>query len=144
MIRHFVTALGVLPLLLLWVFILIFLAEYILLFIRKNGLDAYRKIPVRFSNGDENEVILQLINRYSFPIRLTIVDEIPIQFQRRDIGFQTKMSPHSEQQYQYLLRPVKRGVYQFGTINSYVSCLLGLLQKRYKKETPADVAVYPS
>lgn len=144
MIRHFVEALGLLPMLLLWAFIILFLIEYVLLFLRKNGLDASRKMPNRFSNGDNNDVVLHLTNRYSFPIHITIVDEIPAQFQRRDIAFKTQMQPHSELQYKYILRPVKRGVYQFGSINNYVSCLVGLIQKRYKKGEHKDVAVYPS
>jgi len=144
MIRHFVEMLGLLPIVFLWAFIVLFIVEYFLLFLRKKGLDTFRKMPSRFSNGDNNDVVLHLTNRYSFPIYLTIVDEIPIQFQRRDIAFRTKMSAHSDQEYKYVLRPVKRGVYSFGTINSYASCLLRLVQKRYKTGENKDVAVYPS
>lgn len=144
MIRHFVTALGALPILLLWGFVMLFLIEYVLLFFKKNALDAYRKIPNRFSNGDNNDVVLHFTNRYSFPIYLTIVDEIPIQFQRRDIAFKTSMDRHSDREYKYQLRPVKRGIYQFGTINNYVSCLAALIQRRFKTGENKDVAVYPS
>ena len=144
MIRHFVAGLGMLPIVLLWAFIVLFCIEYSLLFFRRNGLDSYRRMPGRFSNGDLNDVVLHLTNRYSFPVHITIVDEIPAQFQRRDIAFKTKMDGRSDRAYKYQLRPVKRGVYQFGTINNYVSCLLGLLQRRFKNGEAKDVAVYPS
>lgn len=144
MVRHFVEAIGLAPMLLLWAFIVLCVIEYVLLFSRKNGLRANRQMPNRFSNGDNNDVVLHFTNRYPFPIQLRIVDEIPFQFQRRDIAFKTKMGGHADRDYKYQLRPVKRGVYNFGTINSYVACLLGMLQRRYKDGESKDVAVYPS
>lgn len=143
-IRHFVTGLGALPFIFLWAFVLLFLIEYILLFIPSKALDATRQVADKLSNGDENKVTLYLKNNYSFPVQLTVIDEIPFQFQRRDVHYKTSLQPHTEKQIQYQLRPVKRGVYGFGRINSYASCLTGLVQRRYKNGAPVNVAVYPS
>jgi uncharacterized protein (DUF58 family) len=73
-----------------------------------------------------------------------VVDEIPHQFQKRDVLFKLKMGIGKSERIQYELRPVKRGEYEFGLINVYVSTRLGLLQRRFKQGEHVKVPVYPS
>lgn len=98
----------------------------------------------RFSNGDNNPVTIEVENRYSFQIKAEVIDEIPFQFQRRDILFKTDIKAGGHAVITYELRPVKRGVYNFGTVNLFVKNLIGLVSRRYKFNQPANVAVYPS
>jgi hypothetical protein len=44
---------------------------------------AKRFIPERLSNGDQNTIEIALENRYGFEVKVSLVDEIPFQFQKR-------------------------------------------------------------
>jgi uncharacterized protein (DUF58 family) len=110
----------------------------------KKGADAERYCAPRFSNGDSNEVRLIVENRYPFPVRIDIIDEIPVAFQRRDILFKVKMKAGGREAVSYKLRPVKRGVYNFGIVLLYVTTPAGLVSRRIKCAEPVDIAVYPS
>src|SRR5690606_14290841 len=59
----------------------------------KNGVHASRETTERFSIGDPNKVTLHLKNLYSFPVRLTLIDELPVQFQERN--WQRRSKPGS-------------------------------------------------
>jgi hypothetical protein len=63
----------------LWGMLLIDLA--MLLGSQKTFL-AKRFIPERLSNGDQNTIEIALENRYGFEVKVSLVDEIPFQFQR--------------------------------------------------------------
>lgn len=115
-----------------------------LLFFRKKALIANRVMNKRMSNGDDNEINIDLESRYSFPIQVEIIDEIPFQFQRRDVNWKMAISPNSNTQLSYKLRPVKRGVYNFGAINIYALSPLGLIKRRFEFAKDEDIAVYPS
>ena len=119
------------------------LTDLILLFRTRIGIRGTRKAPEKLSNGDENEIKILLENLYPFVVSLNIVDEIPHQFQRRDLNFQATMRPGTSQTIQYFLRPLKRGVYSFGATNVLVLSPLGLLARRFKFSGNAEVPVYP-
>jgi len=108
------------------------LVDAFLLFRVDKGIFARRDVADRLSNGDPNPIILHLENRYSFRTNLDIIDEIPFQFQRRDVLFQTNLAPNENQQLRYELRPTKRGEYSFGAVNVFVKSPLGLLKRRYQ------------
>ena len=142
--RFFLAWLGILPYLALVAFVVTMLLDYLLLFAKAKGIFGRRTHAERFSNGDENAMQIHIENRYLFKVSLEVIDEIPFQFQRRDVLFKAVAEPRNSVVIDYELRPVKRGAYQFGTINIFVSTALGLLNRRYKFEQPADVPVYPS
>jgi uncharacterized protein (DUF58 family) len=119
--------------------------DYILLWHRKKGADAKRFCAPRFSNGDDNDVRLEIENRYPFPVNVDIIDEIPVVFQRRDILFNVRMKAGGREVVHYQLRPVKRGMYNFGNVLLYVTLpATGLVSRRIKCGTPVDITVYPS
>jgi uncharacterized protein (DUF58 family) len=125
-------------------FIAASIIDGILLWHRKNAADAERYCAPRFSNGDQNDVRLVIENHYPFSVRMSIIDEIPVIFQRRDILFKTRIKPRQTEVLHYKLRPTKRGEYDFGHILLYMTTLLGLVIRRVKCATPLNVAVYPS
>lgn len=120
------------------------IADIIILYRTRKGIHAVRFVPEKLSNGDENEIRIFLENFYPFKVDLNVIDEIPHQFQRRDISFAVTMAPRSSSSIRYFLRPVKRGEYQFGTVNIFVSTPLGLFRRRYKLARRTTVPVYPS
>jgi uncharacterized protein (DUF58 family) len=72
-------------LLLLLLLVLCIYEIFLLYFVKKNAVSCWRECAERFSNGDENEIKLHLSNTYPFPVTLEIIDEIPPQFQMRDL-----------------------------------------------------------
>lgn len=115
-----------------------------LLFRVKKGLYGARFAPDKFSNGDENEIRIYLENYYAFAVRLTIFDEIPYQFQHRDLRFHVLLAPGERKTISYSLRPVKRGEYSFGAVNALVITPLGFLCRRFSFSQNKMVPVYPS
>lgn len=130
--------------LLLVVALVLVAGDIFVLFRNNNSFFARRSSPERLSNGDENSITIFLENRYPFKTNVEVIDEIPHQFQRRDVLFEMKMDPRVEKQIHYNLRPVTRGVYEFGQINVFVQTPLALVKRRFRFEGKSEVAVYPS
>ena len=118
--------------------------DSVLLYRSKEGVFARRDAPDRLPNGDSNPIVIYLQNNYSFKTFLEIVDEIPHQFQKRDVLFEAQLLPNENQQLRYELRPTKRGEYSFGAVNVFVKSPIRLLKRRYQFSQDKMVAVYPS
>ena len=139
-----------LPSLLFWsktgfgMLVVVLLIDMFILYRLQQGLEGKRVAADRFSNGDESPVQLEFSNRYPFAVGLTVIDEVPEQFQARDLQFQLHMTSGERKYHTYFLRPVKRGTYAFGFLNAYVASPIGLISRRYKFDLQRDVPVYPS
>lgn len=140
----FLPWLGALPYLCFWVLLLLIAADLILLFKIERGVFLRRDLPERLSNGDDNELQLHVENFYSFGIHIGIIDEIPFQFQKRDLWFNSSLKSRENKTITYTLRPTKRGEYRFGQTRVYVQSPLGLISRRYNFGEETMVAVYPS
>ncbi len=119
-------------------------ADLILLFGKKVNVTAERRLPKLLSLSDENKVELRITNHSPRPLRLTVVDELPVQFQIRD--FEQKIGLHSGESKSlgYELRPLTRGEYSFGVANIFAETIIGLVQRRFQAAEPKEVPVYPS
>ena len=124
-------------------FVLCF-TDIFLLFGQKKGITARRELGDKLSNGDENFIQLQVESRYKFKTKITVIDEIPFQFQLRDFSVQFDLEAQSATEKIYSVRPTERGVYTFGFLNIYVSSKLHLFQKRYRFDNQKEVPTYPS
>ena len=128
---------------LLVAFMVAFGVDAALLYSRK-GITAERQCSKRFSNGDDNEVRILVESSYRFPVALEVIDEMPVEFQRRDVCFRLSLPKGGRRQVDYRLRPVRRGVYAFGVVQVYASSRMGLVQRRFRCGQPEEVKVYPS
>ncbi|MEO5997359.1 MAG: DUF58 domain-containing protein [Chitinophagaceae bacterium] len=144
LLRFFIRWLGMLPYVLFGVVVCLFLVDYLFLFLQKRGFFATRTHAERFSNGDENPVRIDIENYYGLPVKVEVIDEIPTQFQRRDILFKTTIPANASRAIEYSLRPVKRGEYEFGSINIYVSGPIEFAKRRFRFQQQKTVPVYPS
>lgn len=120
------------------------LMDLLILFRKAKGVNAFREVPHRLSNGDENIIRLGLENYYTFKTSLLVIDELPFQFQKRDSKYHEKLEAGEKKYLMYKLIPVERGEYQFGNINLFVSSPLGLVQRRFRVEANMTIPVYPS
>ncbi len=118
--------------------------DLVLLFRTTRGMRGERMVADKLSNGDENEISIYLENFYSFTISLRVFDEIPHQFQRRDLEFNLVLNAGNQKIIKYTLRPVKRGQYSFGAVNILASTSLQLLARRFRFSYDKIVPVYPS
>lgn len=120
------------------------LTDLILLYRAQRGLNGERIVADRLSNGDENEIKIFLESFYTFPTTLRIFDELPHQFQRRDLEFNIGLSAGETKIIDYFLRPVKRGEYSFGAVNVLISSPLQIISRRFRFSADKLVPVYPS
>jgi uncharacterized protein (DUF58 family) len=131
----------------LWVvtilFMLLTLADIVALY-KSEGLNAERILPEKFSNSDENPVKISLRNNYRFKASLEVIDEIPVQFQKRNFSHLSKIEAGSSSSFTYSLRPVERGEYYFGNLIIFASSPLKLVRRRKKYGKEQMVKVYPS
>ena len=143
LLRFFLPWLGLVPYIALCVVLLLFVVDYYLLF-SGGGVRAVRSHAERFSNGDENSIQINLQNLYTFYIQAEIIDEIPEQFQKRDVLFKAAVAARAATVIEYKLRPVKRGEYLFGRINVFINTGFNLAKRRFRFGNGSRVAVYPS
>ncbi len=118
--------------------------DFVLLFMRREGIRARRLMGEKLSNGDENQVTVEVHNAYPFYVTVEILDEAPEQFQARHLRLFGKIAPEKSIAPFYKLRPTKRGIYTFGALNVLVTSPIGLLARRYRFEEGRTVPVYPS
>lgn len=135
---------SVLAKLAVFIFLALVIMDVFSLYKTKMGLSAKRLHDKKMSNGDDNEILIELVSSYGYDLHAEIVDEIPHQFQRRDISWKVYLPADSKETLNYQLRPVKRGEYSFGAINVFLSTSLGLFQRRYSFPSEVTVPVYPS
>jgi uncharacterized protein (DUF58 family) len=103
-----------------------------------------RMIPERLSNGDENPVQIRLQNNYPFRVNLEVIDELPVQFQKRDFSMKLSLKPGETKLLQYHLRPIERGEYKFGVVQVFVQSLLGFVERKFAGAEERNIPVYPS
>ncbi len=126
------------------IFISILIVESFILFSNKQNVYAERILSDRLSNGDDNEVKIILTNNYTFNINVKIIDELPFIFQIRDFEIISVLQSGNTKTFNYIIHPVKRGEYDFGALNVYVSTMLNLVSRRFMFDQSKSVAVYPS
>ena len=118
--------------------------DFILVYSKGKGIQATRLVSDRLSIGDVNKVMIRLVNNYGFPVRTSIIDELPDQFQERKWIRKIKMERDATQELEYLLTPTSRGEYVFNNINVYAHAPLQLVKRRFSFPARVVVKVYPS
>jgi len=129
----------------LLVILVLTLIDFFVLYAIRKGITLERTLPERLSNGDENLVKIQLESKYNFPAHISIIEELPYQFQKRNFVFNLVISPtEKEGLIEYNLVPKKRGVYNFGCVNLYANSPLKLVTKKYILGEEKELKCYPS
>jgi len=128
----------------LFLLILFVILDIVLIFSAKEGIKARRNVPDKFSNGDENPIDIICTSDYRFGIKISILDEVPFEFQWREKTFEHLLPSSSTHTFPYQLRPVERGLYEFGKLNIYAWGPLELVRRRYIFNEGDEVPCYPS
>lgn len=120
------------------------IADVLILFNQSLQIKIRRRLPKVFSLGNANKVSIQLSNQSKRQLKLLIIDELPIQLQKRDFKIPLRLEPLTEKELSYQVTPTERGEYSFGAVNVFVESTLGLLQRRFIQDYPMSIPVYPS
>lgn len=126
------------------VIIVILVIDLLMLYGSKKTIKARRLLPDKFSNSDQNPVPITITNSYNFKTFCDVIDELPLQFQKRDFSYQVSLIPNEIHNFEYLVRPVDRGEYYFGHLNIYVSTPLKVIKRKFQFQNEQMVMVYPS
>jgi len=130
--------------LILLLLVIAVMVDTILAYSRKKGIRAERILPERFSIGDDNKVHIRLTNNYGFPVRTSIIDELPVQFQERNWIRKATLGRDEPSLLEYTLKPLTRGEYVFNDINVFAHAPLQLVKRRFIFPAKQVVKVYPS
>lgn len=125
-------------------FLVLVIADLVLLFGIGGRVALMRSLPDRFSNGDDNYVQFELKNEYPFPVSALVLDELAPEFQQRDLAILVKVSVDSVEKFEYSVKPTARGEYEFGKTNVLVVGRIGFTKRRFKFGDHKVVKVYPS
>ena len=126
------------------VFFVLWITDILAVYISRRTITARRNVPEKLSNGDINELRIYVDNHYRFPVTINVIDEIPFQFQVRDFNYSVSIPANQTKIIRYILRPVKRGKYNFGKLNVYVQGPLKIVNRRFIFDNGQTVPVYPS
>ena len=127
-----------------WVLLGLFLFDIYLLYSYSRGVVAERNLPQKLSNSDLNPISIIYRSYYPFKTYISLIDELPQQFQKRDFEHRTNLLKDQKKEFEYLVRPVERGEYVFGNLNVYASTPLKIIKRRFVFQKDQKVPVYPS
>ena len=144
LLSYWFTALYPIAWIIATIIIVLLFVDVLMLYGSKQTIRARRLLPDKFSNSDTNPVPITIKSSYSFKIYLDIIDELPIQFQKRDFYYTSALSPGETHTFEYIVRPVDRGEYYFGHLNMFVSSILKIVKRKFQFQNEQMVMVYPS
>ena len=129
---------------LLFMLIILTFADILILYNTNKGIKINRSLPERLSNGNENKISLFIKNEYPFLAHLSLIEELPYQFQKRDFIFKQRLKKKEKKTINYNLTPKSRGIYSFGCVNVFANSSLKLATKKYVLGKEKELKCYPS
>ena len=98
------------------IFLSLVLVDIVLLFNRSIRFNCARSVPKIMSLGNENRITTSLENDSGIALDISLVDEIPYQFQVREQLHRFKLKTRESKVITSDLRPIVRGEYEFGKV----------------------------
>lgn len=123
--------------------ILVVIDLMLLLFIGKKPIFE-RKYKERLYLGDENTITIQLKLQGSFVWNYELNEGFPDFKQDGNTTFRGLISGSKSTEIKYILRPTKRGLYQFNSAYLFLSTFLKLVERRIIYDKVNTFQVYPS
>ncbi|WP_421807688.1 DUF58 domain-containing protein [Flagellimonas sp.] len=130
--------------LLVYLLLALFFFDLYWLYSTKNGIKAHRNLPKKLSNSDENKLSIHLSSQFPFRTLVSIIDELPVQFQKRDFEHHTDLQKGEPYLFEYSLLPMERGEYVFGNLIVFASSPLRIIKRKFTFQKDQMVPVYPS
>jgi len=144
LLSHFIPFLQIIAEFALYAVIIVSLSDIVLLYFSKGSIEAQREVQDRFNLGDDNLITIVLKSSYGIPLRTIMVDELPVDFQKRDFSMRTMLPKNDVKSLQYSVRPTFRGEFVFHNINVLVMSPISFVRRRFVSKQTKAVKVYPS
>ena len=111
---------------------------------RPRQLALERHMPRHLSLGAQNKIGWEIRNLSRFTVSFEVTDDVPEGIERDMPLVGGEILAQSRAELRYLVRPTRRGLYEFGDMHLRYRTVLGLLtrQRRYRAKNP--VKVYPN
>ncbi len=130
---------------LLVVFFIVTIADVLFLFLGlKNKFTITRTCPKVMSLSDVNKINISIRNNTNQIFSFILIDELPVQFQKRDLEFFGQIKNEETLELSYNLKPTSRGEYSFGNINFFIHSIVGIAERRFVVAAEKEVPVFPS
>src|SRR5665811_2385793 len=126
------------------VLLALFFFDIYILYATDTGVIAQRSLPKKLSNSDLNPILIKYRSNYPFITFISLMDELPIQFQKRDFEHTTSLIKGEKREFNYTVRPVERGEYIFGNLIVFASSPLKIVKRKFVFQKDQMVPVYPS
>jgi uncharacterized protein (DUF58 family) len=125
------------------VVLILSVADFIILFSNRFGLEGKRVMPSVLGLTDETEIKLELLFRSPMALRAELYEELPFSLQERHFTMTHTLNP-GRNEWTYSIRPINRGTYRFGKTQVLVEGPLHFIKRRFSLPLSEDVSVYPS
>jgi len=125
------------------VLVILTVADAIILFSKHIQLSGRRVLPSVLGLGDDTEVMIRLRLSSSMPLKAEIYDELPEQLQERRFRLDKTLEPGSNVM-AYKIRPLGRGIYEFGKLNVLIEGPLHFVRRKICLPLEDRLPVYPS
>ncbi|UIR55854.1 DUF58 domain-containing protein [Sphingobacterium sp. SRCM116780] len=142
-ISFFVKVLFIPVAVLFWILAAVLIWDLVFLFSGKGSVSILRNYPEKFSNGDENPLVIKAESRYPRRVFVRILEEFPVELQVRDKNFEITLTPFLEKEIQYSLKFTRRGIYSFGKCFAMVR-FLGFFERKFVTNDTLSIPCYPS
>ncbi|MEQ1554552.1 MAG: DUF58 domain-containing protein, partial [Ferruginibacter sp.] len=126
------------------IILLLTIFDYFFVFIFSQAPNAKRFVSNRLGNGENNEVQISIENKIKFKIKIEVIDELPEQMQTRNFSIKKTVQPQKNISLKYNLKPLQRGVFNFGDIILFLQSQLGFVLRRHVVPANEKVHVYPA
>ncbi len=118
--------------------------DVLVIFSSNDPIELTRKVKSRLSLGDDNKVILRILNKTTQPISFTMIEGYPNEMQDRSSVLRGLLSSKSSKEFTYTFQPKKRGEYLFGDVFVMIRSMFFLASRRIDIELEETIHVYPS
>ena len=129
---------------LLVVTILMTIVDVMLIYLPKQPITVKRAFQERMNLGDENKVVVTVINQTIQALNTSIYEGYPTLMQQRSKSWAVLLLPRKSKTFEYTFTPKERGKYEFNDVVIFVRSPLFLAQRRITIPLTQEVEVYPS
>lgn len=140
----FVPFLGIIGKTVLLVLLFALILDVLLVNLYKEPIRVQRKFQERMNLGDENKVVVSVLNQTAQPLQVGIYEGYPLFMQKRATVWSTVLLPKKTRDFNYSFTPTERGEYEFRDVVIFVRSSLFLAQRRIVIPLIERIEVYPS
>ncbi len=140
----FLPFLGIIGKTVLFVLLFAVILDVLLVNLFKEPIRVQRKYQERMNLGDENKVVVSVLNQTAQPLQVGIYEGYPLFMQKRASVWNALLLPKKRRDFHYSFTPTERGEYTFRDVVIFVRSTLFLAQRRIVIPLVERIEVYPS